>query len=226
MNSDNNFRCEIKRSERPCLVCSGHMDLIVARPSKLNFFGGINLVCSSEGVDCLDCPKCGFKTTTLDYEYLKMCKRSRQVRSMFVDNGTNSVSNGGSTERSRKRSSRHRRASSSSHSSSFGNERSCPSCHTPVKSSSWQFCPKCGNKCSRPTQTRVSSSTGIPNDIVEIAIPITVSKELITSDDDNSITKNNSSKSADSGITQMLTPPKRTSSISDCNMSSPVEMQY
>mmetsp|Transcript_7406 Transcript_7406/g.15890 ORF Transcript_7406/g.15890 Transcript_7406/m.15890 type:complete len:238 (+) Transcript_7406:307-1020(+) len=237
MNTDNNFRCQIKRSERPCLVCSGHMDLIEARPSRLNFFGGIPLVCSSEGVDCLDCPKCGFKTTTTDYEYLRMCKRSRQVKGTFADKTTNSGSNGGTSQRSKKRSSRHRRENSNS--SAFGNERSCPSCHASLESSSWHFCPKCGKSCSTSTFRRVSTSTSIADNIIEITIPKTVSKELVISDDDNntaisnnnsfslnhSSEEHNSSISTDSGIIRMVTPPKGVN-ISECSMNSPVEMQY
>eukprot|EP00537_Pseudo-nitzschia_pungens_P011564 CAMPEP_0172396138 /NCGR_PEP_ID=MMETSP1061-20121228/23810_1 /TAXON_ID=37318 /ORGANISM="Pseudo-nitzschia pungens, Strain cf. pungens" /LENGTH=267 /DNA_ID=CAMNT_0013127923 /DNA_START=480 /DNA_END=1283 /DNA_ORIENTATION=- len=260
--SDNTFRCQITRSERPCLVCSGHMDLVEARPRKLNFFGGIPLVCSSEGVDCLDCPRCGFKTTTTDYEYLKMCKRTRQVRGMFHGSEHRRISKEGShshsqsnSSRSRKRNSRSRRNESFATSHS-GSERICSGCQVALESNEWQFCPKCGSKCRAETHVLSSSSMSsgcdVSNDIIEITIPKNVSNDRMIADDDNnieipnnssssnnnnnisdsnisdanSITETNTSPSQESsGISRMVTPPKR-SKVLDCSMEGPVEMQY
>lgn len=217
--SNDNITCQIKRSDRPCLVCSGHMDLIEARPRKFNLFSAIPLVCSTEGIDCLDCPKCGFTTTPTDYQYLRMCKNERQEISQ-------------NTTRTRKRrGSGHRRENSSS-SFSNSNGRTCSSCQATLQSSSWQFCPACGSKCSASSsQSAVSpspSSTGTPTETNEIILQ-TDSKNSIITDDDNSNDYNNhneqpnSSNSYDSGIVRMVTPHNRAS-IS--NYDTPVQMQY
>jgi len=233
MSNNNDITCHIKRSDRPCLICSGYMDLIEARPQKFNLFSTIPLVCSSEGIDCLDCPKCGFTTTTTDYQYLRLCKNDRQGKGMFLNTTMNSHSKRRDSDRTRRRHSGHRREGSVSHSTSFSNARTCSSCQAPMESNSWQFCPKCGNKC--PSSTLVSSSSRSPDGINETTIPREIPKDIIITDS-NSICKSDSehdnhncempvdSKIVENGIVRIVTPLKRTSNSSD--YFSPIEMQY
>lgn len=233
MSNDNSITCHIKRSDRPCLICSGYMDLIEARPKKFNLFGGIPLVCSSEGIDCLDCPKCEFKTTTADYQYLRMCKSDRQGKGMFINSTMNSHSKRRDSEQTRRRHSGHRREISIGRSTSFSNVRMCSSCQAPLESSSWRFCPTCGNKCSSPTPATSSSRT--PDCINETIIPQTTPNDIMITDinsvsnDDSDHDNHNPEKSIDfksieNGIVRMVTPPKRKSINTD--YLGPVEMQY
>lgn len=232
MSNDNGIRCRIKRSDRPCLICTGYMDLIEARPPKFNLFNGIPLVCNSEGIDCLDCPKCGFTTTTADYQYLRLCKSDRQGNGMFTNSRTNS-----DPRRDSKRSTvRHNRESEkykSIHSNGFSHARNCSSCKVPLESYSWQFCPACGTKCAAPIPTPISSSPRTQHAINETAPKIP--KDIIITDS-NSITQNDNeednqnfnmkidSKTVEKGIVRIVTPPKRTSINIDYHSS--VEMQY
>jgi len=224
--SNDNINCHIKRSDRPCLVCSGHMDLIEAQPNRFSLFSGLPYICSSEGVDCLDCPKCGFKTTTADYQYLHMCKKERQS---FTEKSERSSS--------RKRENSERRSSSRSRNGSGSRSRSkgtCPHCQAMLESSSWQFCPSCGNKCCSLSPSSEITSEQRQSNSCEFKEIETDSKSKNT----NTTTGNtiedtisthscssgsNHSNSPDSGIARMVTPPNRTS-IDD--YSSPVQMQY
>lgn len=228
MSNDNNITCRIKRSERPCLICPGYMDLIEARPQKFNLFGGIPLVCNSEGIDCLDCPKCGFSTTTADYQYLRMCNKDRTGNGMYINSTMSSRSE---RERTKRRSSQHRRDNSISRISSSSNVRMCSSCQAPLESGSWRFCPTCGNKCSSPTSATSSARTRdgmsdthtIPKDII-----VTDDSSICNDDsvirkkcDENSI----NSKSVQNGLVRMVTPPTKPTSL-NTDYLGPVEMQY
>jgi len=231
MSDQNGVICHIKRSDRPCLICTGYMDLIEARPQKYNLFGGMPFVCNSESIDCLDCPRCGFKTTTADYQYLGMCKSVRQGKGMFINSTKNSHSSRRDSERRRRGG--YRKESSTSRSTTNSKNRTCQSCQAPLESSSWQFCPKCGNKCSLPPP--VSSSSRIQDDINETIIPQEIPKDIIITDS-NSICNVNSEndnsyqdksvelKSEENRIVRIVTPSKRPSINTD--YLGPVEMQY
>lgn len=234
MSNDNTITCRIKRSDRPCLICSGMMDLIEARPQKFNLFGGIPLVCGSEGIDCLDCPKCGFTTTTIDYQYLRLCKNDRQVNPMFTNFSMDSQSKRRDTERTKIRHSGHRRENSISRSISFSNGKTCTSCQAPLESNTWHFCPKCGNKCSSPTSA--SPSSNAPNaSINETNIQHEIPKDIIITGGNsiyNDASENDNhnretpidSNSVKNELVRMVTPPKRKSINTD--YLGPVEMQY
>jgi hypothetical protein len=271
MSNDNNITCRIKRSDRPCLVCSGHMDLIEAHPSRFNLFSGaLPYMCGAEGVDCLDCPNCGFKTTTADYQYLHMCKKERQTGtgSIILESSqsyTKKTTRGGgggggdrtssSTTRGSRRQQQQqqqqqqqigngRRSGSISSSNSNSNSNSirggantsttCSHCQASLESSSWQFCPSCGKKCtsSSPTSSGTTTTTmKKKNEQQNKQNNKHQSNEIIKDIETNHTmpsinscsSRSSNSNSRDSGIVRMVTPPKRTS-IDD--YSSPVQMQY
>lgn len=232
--NDNNITCQIKRSDRPCLICPGYMDLIEARPPKFNLFGGMSFVCNPEEIDCLDCPQCGYKTTTADYLYLSMCKRDRPEKGRFLNVRMNSHSDRRKSERIIRRCSGQRRENSGIQSSSSSKGRNCSSCQAPLESSSWQFCPKCGQNCSLPN-TATSSSSKARVAVNENSVLNQILKDMILSDS-ASISNDNSphgsknrekqidSKSFENGIVRTVTPPIRTSINNDDRGS--VEMQY
>jgi len=231
MSSDN-ISCRIKRSDRPCIVCSGHMDLIEAHPRRFNFFSAALLpyMCGGvEGVDCLDCPKCGFKTTTADYQYLHMCKKERQTGaggSIIPGNGRRSSSN--SNSNSNNNSNRIRGENT---------RTTCSHCQASLESSSWQFCPSCGKKCASSSSTTSGTTTtmkkneqnnnqssdGIIKDSIERNDTISASNSCSSSSRSNSNSISNSNSRGSGGIVRMVTPPKRTSTD---DYSSPVQMQY
>mmetsp|Transcript_13009 Transcript_13009/g.24408 ORF Transcript_13009/g.24408 Transcript_13009/m.24408 type:complete len:186 (-) Transcript_13009:328-885(-) len=153
-SQDNNLSCRITRADRPCLVCPGHMDLVEAHP-RYNLFSGLPL-CTSETIDCLDCPKCGFSTNTADYQYLQICKIQRH--GMFY-----ASSRRGSRKQGR------------------GGSRLCSSCQTTL-SSSWQFCPGCGSKC----ESRKAGSVTIKEvEVKESPSPSDTSTEMLGSSSDS-----------------------------------------
>lgn len=230
--SNDNISCRIKRSDRPCIVCSGHMDLIEAHPRRFNFFSAALLpyMCGGvEGVDCLDCPKCGFKTTTADYQYLHMCKKERQTGaggSIIPGNGRRSSSNSNSN--------------SSSNSNRIRGENTrttCSHCQASLESSSWQFCPSCGKKCASSSSTTSGTTTTVKKneqnnnqsndeiikDSIERNDTISASNSCSSSSRSNSNSISNSNSRGSGGIVRMVTPPKRTSTD---DYSSPVQMQY
>ncbi|KAG7357065.1 zinc-ribbon domain containing protein [Nitzschia inconspicua] len=191
---EDNYACRIIRSDRPCLVCPGQMDLVEAHP-RYSLFSGLPL-CTSETIDCLDCPKCGFSTSTTDYEYLQICKIQRQ--GMFQSNH--------SSRRERKGSRK---------------ERVCTNCHASL-SSKWQFCPGCGSKCGASISKKTSFK--VPAVVMgrEHTTP-TVNEEPtanVPSDASSSTGYNGGSSldSQDTGILRMVTPPKRLPSTTDMNM--------
>ena len=230
--SNDNISCRIKRSDRPCIVCSGHMDLIEAHPRRFNFFSAALLpyMCGGvEGVDCLDCPKCGFKTTTADYQYLHMCKKERQTGaggSIIPGNGRRSSSN--SNSNSNNNSNRIRGENT---------RTTCSHCQASLESSSWQFCPSCGKKCASSSSTTSGTTTtvkkneqnnnqssdGIIKDSIERNDTISASNSCSSSSRSNSNSISNSNSRGSGGIVRMVTPPKRTSTD---DYSSPVQMQY
>jgi len=230
--SNDNISCRIKRSDRPCIVCSGHMDLIEAHPRRFNFFSAALLpyMCGgAEGVDCLDCPKCGFKTTTADYQYLHMCKKERQTGaggSIIPGNGRRSSSN--SNSNSNNNSNRIRGENT---------RTTCSHCQASLESSSWQFCPSCGKKCASSSSTTSGTTTtvkkneqnnnqssdGIIKDSIERNDTISASNSCSSSSRSNSNSISNSNSRGSGGIVRMVTPPKRTSTD---DYSSPVQMQY
>jgi len=229
--SNDNISCRIKRSDRPCIVCSGHMDLIEAHPRRFNFFSAALLpyMCGGvEGVDCLDCPKCGFKTTTADYQYLHMCKKERQTGaggSIIPGNGRRSSSN--SNSNSNNNSNRIRGENT---------RTTCSHCQASLESSSWQFCPSCGKKCASSSSTTSGTTTtmkkneqnnnqssdGIIKDSIERNDTISASNSCSSSSRSNPISISNSNSRDSGGIVRMVTPPKRTSTD---DYSSPVQMQ-
>ena len=231
MSSDN-ISCRIKRSDRPCIVCSGHMDLIEAHPRRFNFFSAALLpyMCGGvEGVDCLDCPKCGFKTTTADYQYLHMCKKERQTGaggSIIPGNGRRSSSN--SNSNSNNNSNRIRGENT---------RTTCSHCQASLESSSWQFCPSCGKKCASSSSTTSGITTTVKKneqnnnqsndeiikDSIERNDTISASNSCSSSSRSNSNSISNSNSRGSGGIVRMVTPPKRTSTD---DYSSPVQMQY
>jgi hypothetical protein len=251
--SNDNISCRIKRSDRPCLVCSGHMDLIEAHPSRFNLFSGaLPYMCGAEGVDCLDCPKCGFKTTTADYQYLHMCKKERQTGAGSIipesPSYTKKTRSGGDsaggdrTSSSTTRSSSRRqqqqqqigngRRSSSKSNSIRGENTStmCSHCQASLESSSWQFCPSCGKKCasssstSETTATKNEQNNSQSNEIIkDIEKNDTISASNSCSSSSRSNSNSNSNSRDSGGIVRMVTPPKRTSTD---DYSSPVQMQY
>jgi hypothetical protein len=195
---EDNYACRIIRSNRPCLVCPGQMDLVEAHP-RFSLFSGLPL-CSSETIDCLDCPRCGFSTSTTDYEYLQICKIQRH--GMFYGSGRDRKSSYGRS------SSRRDKGSNSPTSSSSGSGRMCTNCNASL-SSKWQFCPGCGSKCGASTPT---SSISVPP-VVTQRTERTSFKEQINSPSDTSMDCGDSSAATrDSGIMRMVTPPKRHSS--------------
>ena len=230
--SNDNISCRIKRSDRPCIVCSGHMDLIEAHPRRFSFFSAALLpyMCGGvEGVDCLDCPKCGFKTTTADYQYLHMCKKERQTGaggSIIPGNGRRSSSN--SNSNSNNNSNRIRGENT---------RTTCSHCQASLESSSWQFCPSCGKKCASSSSTTSvttttmkkneqnnnQSSDEIIKDGIERNDTISASNSCSSSSRSNSNSISNSNSRGSGGIVRMVTPPKRTSTD---DYSSPVQMQY
>ena len=230
--SNDNISCRIKRSDRPCIVCSGHMDLIEAHPRRFNFFSAALLpyMCGgAEGVDCLDCPKCGFKTTTADYQYLHMCKKERQTGaggSIIPGNGRRSSSN--SNSNSNNNSNRIRGENT---------RTTCSHCQASLESSSWQFCPSCGKKCASSSSTTSGTTTtvkkneqnnnqssdGIIKDSIERNDTVSASNSCSSSSRSNSNSISNSNSRGSGGIVRMVTPPKRTSTD---DYSSPVQMQY
>jgi len=230
--SNDNISCRIKRSDRPCIVCSGHMDLIEAHPRRFNFFSAALLpyMCGgAEGVDCLDCPKCGFKTTTADYQYLHMCKKERQTGaggSIIPGNGRRSSSN--SNSNSNNNSNRIRGENT---------RTTCSHCQASLESSSWQFCPTCGKKCASSSSTTSGTTTTmkkneqnnnqssdeIIKDGIERNDTISASNSCSSSSRSNSNSISNSNSRDSGGIVRMVTPPKRTSTD---DYSSPVQMQY
>lgn len=230
--SNDNISCRIKRSDRPCIVCSGHMDLIEAHPRRFNFFSAALLpyMCGgAEGVDCLDCPKCGFKTTTADYQYLHMCKKERQTGaggSIIPGNGRRSSSN--SNSNSNNNSNRIRGENT---------RTTCSHCQASLESSSWQFCPSCGKKCASSSSTTSGTTTTVKKneqnnnqsndeiikDSIERNDTISASNSCSSSSRSNSNSISNSNSRGSGGIVRMVTPPKRTSTD---DYSSPVQMQY
>lgn len=230
--SNDNISCRIKRSDRPCIVCSGHMDLIEAHPRRFNFFSAALLpyMCGgAEGVDCLDCPKCGFKTTTADYQYLHMCKKERQTGaggSIIPGNGRRSSSN--SNSNSNNNSNRIRGENT---------RTTCSHCQASLESSSWQFCPSCGKKCASSSSTTSGTTTTVKKneqnnnqsndeiikDSIERNDTISASNSCSSSSRSNPISIGNSNSRDSGGIVRMVTPPKRTSTD---DYSSPVQMQY
>ena len=208
------------------------MDLIEAHPRRFNFFSAALLpyMCGGvEGVDCLDCPKCGFKTTTADYQYLHMCKKERQTGaggSIIPGNGRRSSSNSNSN--------------SSNNSNRIRGENTrttCSHCQASLESSSWQFCPSCGKKCASSSSTTSGTTTtvkkneqnnnqssdGIIKDSIERNDTISASNSCSSSSRSNPISIGNSNSRDSGGIVRMVTPPKRTSTD---DYSSPVQMQY
>ena len=230
--SNDNISCRIKRSDRPCIVCSGHMDLIEAHPRRFNFFSAALLpyMCGGvEGVDCLDCPKCGFKTTTADYQYLHMCKKERQTGaggSIIPGNGRRSSSN--SNSNSNNNSNRIRGENT---------RTTCSHCQASLESSSWQFCPSCGKKCASSSSTTSGTTTTVKKneqhnnqsnaeiikDSIERNDTVSASNSCSSSSRSNPISIGNSNSRDSGGIVRMVTPPKRTSTD---DYSSPVQMQY
>ena len=230
--SNDNISCRIKRSDRPCIVCSGHMDLIEAHPRRFNFFSAALLpyMCGGvEGVDCLDCPKCGFKTTTADYQYLHMCKKERQTGaggSIIPGNGRRSSSN--SNSNSNNNSNRIRGENT---------RTTCSHCQASLESSSWQFCPSCGKKCASSSSTTSGTTTTVKKneqnnnqsndeiikDSIERNDTVSASNSCSSSSRSNSNSISNSNSRDSGGIVRMVTPPKRTSTD---DYSSPVQMQY
>lgn len=196
------------------------MDLIEARPPKFNLFSGLPFVCNAEGIDCLDCPKCGFTTTTADYQYLRLCKSDREGKGMFVNSRTSSDLRRRDSERSRMLQSGHR--------------RNCSFCQALLESSSWQFCPTCGKQCSPPTPVLSSSNT--PDDMNEIIRQPKIPSDVIIADGSDGICKDDTepdnqememqkdSKPIEKGIVRTVTPPKQTSMNTD-NID-PMQMQY
>jgi hypothetical protein len=246
------------------------MDLIEAHPSRFNLFSGaLPYMCGAEGVDCLDCPNCGFKTTTADYQYLHMCKKERQTGtgSIILESSqsyTKKTTRGGgggggdrtssSTTRGSRRQQQQqqqqqqigngRRSGSISSSNSNSNSNSirggantsttCSHCQASLESSSWQFCPSCGKKCtsSSPTSSGTTTTTmKKKNEQQNKQNNKHQSNEIIKDIETNHTmpsinscsSRSSNSNSRDSGIVRMVTPPKRTS-IDD--YSSPVQMQY
>jgi len=172
-------------------------------------------MCSAEGVDCLDCPKCGFKTTTADYQYLHMCKKERQSFTEKSDRPSTS-----------KRERNGRRSGS-------GSRRKCPHCQAVLESNTWQFCPSCGNRCCSSSPSSEITNEPKQNSSCEIKEietdsksknTITTSGNTIEETMSNSCSSgSNNSNSPDSGIARMVTPPNRTSTD---GYNSPVQMQY
>ena len=204
------------------------MDLIEAHPRRFNFFSAALLpyMCGGvEGVDCLDCPKCGFKTTTADYQYLHMCKKERQTGaggSIIPGNGRRSSSN--SNSNSNNNSNRIRGENT---------RTTCSHCQASLESSSWQFCPSCGKKCASSSSTTSRTTTTMKkneqnnNQIIKDGIErndtISASNSCSSSSRSNSNSISNSNSRGSGGIVRMVTPPKRTSTD---DYSSPVQMQY
>jgi hypothetical protein len=192
---EDNYACRIVRSERPCLVCPDRMDLVEAHP-RFTLFSGLPL-CSSESIDCLDCPNCGFTCSNTDYQYLQICKIQRQ--GMFQTH-----------------SSRRDRKAGSSSSRSRG-RRVCSTCHVDL-SSKWQFCPGCGGKCGSSSSSS-NKKTGFKMPAVVLGSPsdCTSIKEAPASSSTNSPSDTSASSAfgglsagtQDSGIVRMVTPPKR-----------------
>lgn len=231
---DKNIVCQIKRSDRPCLICPGYMDLVQTNPPKFGLFSGLAFVCSSEAIDCLDCQKCGFQTTTGDYQYLMMCKKDRLTKGTFIDKRMNSPSHRRTTELSRLTRIGPRRESSvirSSSAASYG--RNCSHCQASLESSAWQFCPNCGNQCPlQPTITVESLSSRRRESANETSAPVEIPTDIIirnnSSSSSNSIqhsTKmDTESKSADGGIARTVT--SSTAQSANIDYLGPVEMQY
>lgn len=225
---DKNIVCQIKRSDRPCLICPGYMDLIETNPPKFGLFSGLAFICNSEGIDCLDCQKCGFQTTTDDYQYLMLCKKDRLQKGTFIDKTMNTSSERKTTELSRLTRIGPRRESSVIRSSAASHGRNCSHCQASLESSAWQFCPKCGKECPLPAPEQLSSrrregvnQNGTP---VEIPTDIIIRNNSSSSNSIQDDTKmDTDSKSAGVGITRTVTPSTLSTNI---DYTGPVEMQY
>ena len=170
--------CRISRSNRPCLVCPGRMDLIEASP-RYTLFTGLPL-CNSESIDCLDCPECGFSTTSADYQYLHMCKKQRY--GIFY-----SPLHQGKDLPTRK-SLNYTFDSLTDDKSLHGHE--CSSCHV-ILLIGWKYCPHCGRTNEHVASGFVRTSPS--------------SSSII-----NQRCNDDSRLSLDSGIVRMVTPPKLT----------------
>jgi hypothetical protein len=120
-SNHHNPGCQIKRSNRQCLVCPGRMDLIQVRQT-IRLMCTIPL-CSVETMDLLDCPDCGFSTSVEAYDYLRNCQSQQGIiktncssdcgLALLVDNDPAS--------------------------------NICRSCSSKV-AAKWQYCPSCGEK--------------------------------------------------------------------------------
>jgi hypothetical protein len=182
---EDNYSCRIIRSDRPCLVCPGKMDLVEAHP-RYSLFSGLPL-CPTETIDCLDCPKCGFSTSTTDYQYLQICKIQRH--GMFQSHAR-----------------RERRSSSGRISSG----RLCGSCSA-ILSSQWQFCPGCGSKCGSSSP---NISIALPPAVVLGSTDTNSTNDPIATagspSDASASSSRLSSDSHDTGIVRMVTPPPKS----------------
>jgi hypothetical protein len=191
---EDNYACRIIRSDRPCLVCPGKMDLVEAHP-RYSLFSGLPL-CPTETIDCLDCPKCGFSTTTSDYQYLQICKIQRH--GMFQTHSR-----------------RDRRTSSGRISS----DRMCSTCNTRL-SSKWQFCPGCGSNCGSYSKISIAVPPAVV--IGTSGETTSTSDATITAgspSDASASSSRSSSDSHDTGVVRMVTPPpKRGAANLDTDM--------
>ena len=202
-SGDSNYACRIIRSDRPCLVCPAKMDLVEAHP-RFSLFSGLPL-CSSESIDCLDCPSCGFSTTTTDYEYLQICKIQRH--GMFSGSRRNRKNASGRSSSSRKQ--------KGMESPSNDSSRVCTACNASL-SSKWQFCPGCGAKCDE---------SSAPTSFISVPKVITHSTECASKDTTANMSSDASMElsegSRSSGIIKrMVTPPKRHAVESDISQGS------
>ena len=234
---DKHIVCQIKRSDRPCLICPGYMDLVQTNPPKFGLFSGFAFVCNSEAIDCLDCQKCGFQTTTDDYQYLMLCKKDRLTKGTFIDKRMNSPAHRRTNELSRlTRIGPRSQSSVIRTSSSLSQGRNCAHCQAPLESNAWQFCPKCGKQCPLPpptiaaeslTSRRRESANRTTSAPVEIPTDIIIRSNSSMSS--NSIQHNakmdtESSKSTEDRIARSVTPSASLSANID--YLGPVEMQY
>jgi hypothetical protein len=70
LDGNPNADCQLKRSNRQCLICPGRMDLVEVSQTVNLFWIPI---CSLATLDLLDCPGCGYSTSVESYEYLRGC---------------------------------------------------------------------------------------------------------------------------------------------------------